>query len=1054
MKYFLLFVLLCLGSGWIFGQSDSPYFLVDGSEAAFPLESTTADVDIAGVIANVTVEQVYTNRGSQAIEATYVFPASTEAAVHGMEMYIGDRRIEGVVMRKAGAKATYETAKAEGKRSSLLEQHRPNVFQMRVANILPGDTVRVRLQYTELLVPAGGTYRFVYPTVVGPRFTGEDEKGEGFAGQPYSASGTPTRFSLQLHLAAGMPIASLESPTHPILITPAGPNATDLRLDPGLTAPGNRDFVLEYQLGGAGIHTGLLLYEGEEENYFLYMAQPPVATSSDDDSSDEDSSDEVPAREFVFIVDVSGSMTGFPLDVTKKLMADLVSDLRPRDYFNILLFAGAADTWRSASAPATRENLAAATEWVEGVRGGGGTELLAALRQAYALPAPGESGRTTARPTSSGPEALSRNFVIVTDGYISVEPEVFDLIDQHLDRANVYTFGIGGSVNRHLIDGMARVGRGRPAVVLDEAAAAVEARRFREYIAKPLLTDVRLSYAGFDVYDLEPLSLPDLGSERPLIVFGKYRGKPKGELVLSGSTGAGDLLTTYRVRDSHADPQHAALAYLWARHRIQRLDDYNQLSPDDQRVEEVTRLGLDHNLLTRYTSFVAVDKTPAREPGTDLTTVKQPLPLPAGVSANAVGFSLGVAGVSGLPTQSSALPWWSYATVAAVLALFFVGFRKLRSLSPLVLLLLVFTACKPKPDTRAETALMPERAPEVVEPVAPTSNTTHESKVAPITTPPVATSHTEEFLAATNDITFILGRDQSDNPYFARAERYFREQGAERIVTGLESLAAVRYYLDSRRPREGWGRIHLVVHGNPWSGLAVGRTAAEKRTTAQQLSEWSPAPLSGINEATRIVLHGCGLGSDRDLLRELSRVFGGERTFPEVEATEQFTLFREGPRGMERHYADAYFRARPLGDYPLPSVMAVRFGRKYPHVAVDWEAALSRDRFTEALLPYLYQFNVPVEWLHVHPEGGAVYLPGREAEQAAWLEGEEALIRELARIGLTHADFRWTFDRTTYRLADGSRIPAARALGTSRLFCVLVPVDQARTVRQRYFRDA
>ncbi|MGB3798427.1 MAG: VIT and VWA domain-containing protein, partial [Lewinella sp.] len=1009
-----------------------------------PLSSTSTTVDIAGVIANVTVEQVYYNDGDQAIEATYVFPASTEAAVHAMEMQIGDRLIEGVVMRKAEAKETYENAKAAGKRSSLLEQHRPNVFQMSVANILPGDSVRVRLRYTELLVPESGTYRFVYPTVVGPRFTGEDDRGEGFTGQPYRKGGEVTPFSLRIHLAAGMPIAALGSPTHAITTNRTGEGDATIHLERPASA-GTRDFVLEYRLGGAGIHTGLLLYEGEEENYFLYMAQPPVDKVADV---------EIPPREFVFIVDVSGSMTGFPLAVTKQLLTDLVGDLRPVDHFNMMLFAGAADTWRSASVPATPANLATATRWLNDVRGGGGTELLAALQQAYDLPGPGEGDRLIPQmvkmePTASG--AISRNFVIVTDGYISVEPEVFDLIDQNLDKANVYTFGIGGSVNRHLIDGMARVGRGRPAVVLDEAAAVEEADRFRQYISEPLLTDARLAYDGFDAYDLEPLSLPDLSRERPLMVFGKYRGKAKGELVLTGTTGAGDLLTTHRVRDSRPDDSNVALSYLWARSRIQRLDDYNHLHHSDQRVEEVTQLGLAHNLLTRYTSFVAVDKTPVRMPGDTIESVKQPLPLPAGVSANAVGFTLAVAGVSGLPVPGAGLPWWSYATVFVVALFFVAGFRKLRSLTPVLLLLAVFTGCKQEsavsePDNPPTTEVVLPAASPLLEAVNTSSTASHqEVRVV---------AETVTLKPAANDVTFILGRDQSDNPYFARAERYFREQGQERIVTGLESLAAVRYYLDSRRPREGWGQIHLVVHGNPWSGLSVGRTAAEERATAQTLSEWSPAPLSGITKSTRVVLHGCGLGSDRALLREMSRVFGGEGEYPEVEATEQFTLFREGFRGMERHYADAYFRARPLGDYPLPSVMAVRFGRKYPHVAVDWEEALGRNRFAEDLQPYLYQFNVPVEWLRVHPEGGDVYLPGRETELVAWLENEEALVRELAGMGLTHHDFRWSFDRTTYRLADASRVPAARANGISRLFCILVPVDQARTVRLRYFREA
>jgi hypothetical protein len=172
-------------------MTDSPYFELS-DQADFPLESTKSNVNIAGVIADVTVAQIYVNKETDRLEATYVFPSSTNAAVYGMTMIVGDLRIAGVIQRKAEARETYEAAKAEGKRASLIEQHRPNVFQMNVANILPGGTVKVELKYTELLVPESGVYRFVYPTVVGPRFTGESEVGTtAYAAQPY-VDGPPT----------------------------------------------------------------------------------------------------------------------------------------------------------------------------------------------------------------------------------------------------------------------------------------------------------------------------------------------------------------------------------------------------------------------------------------------------------------------------------------------------------------------------------------------------------------------------------------------------------------------------------------------------------------------------------------------------------------------------------------------------------------------------------------------------------------------------------------------------------------------------------------------
>jgi len=243
-------------------QTGSPYFALS-EKAEFPLVSTTAEVNIVGVIADVTVRQTYVNNGVNRLEATYVFPGSTNSAVYGMTMIVGSRRIEGLVQRKAEARATYEAAKAKGKRASLLEQHRPNVFQMNVANILPGDTVQVELRYTELLVPESGTYKFVYPTVVGPRYTGEDrpetESGGHYAAQSYTKNKPAYAFDINVRLNPGMPVSGIRSPSHSLAITSDGESRL-IMLGEDLDR-GNKDYVLEYQLQGEHIQTGMLLYE-------------------------------------------------------------------------------------------------------------------------------------------------------------------------------------------------------------------------------------------------------------------------------------------------------------------------------------------------------------------------------------------------------------------------------------------------------------------------------------------------------------------------------------------------------------------------------------------------------------------------------------------------------------------------------------------------------------------------------------------------------------------------------------------------------------------------
>jgi Ca-activated chloride channel family protein len=598
----------------------SPYFLVRGGDPAtekLPLISTSAEADIAGVIADVRVVQKYKNEGRKPIEAIYVFPASTRAAVYGMKMTVGERVIVAEVQEREQARESYEQALRDGRTASLLEQQRPNVFQMNVGNILPGDTIIIELSYTELLVPTDGVYEFAYPAVVGPRYSNKPAAGaadnDRWVENPYRHEGeaAPHGFDIGVRLAAGMAIAEMTCPSHKTNISYDGPATADCRLAETERAGGNRDFVLRYRLAGSKVESGLLLFPGERENFFLAMVQPPKRVTSD----------QVPGREYVFIVDVSGSMYGFPLEVAKKLLRDLITGLRPTDRFNVLLFAGGNSVLAGKSLAATEANIGRAVKLIEEQQGGGSTELLPALRRALAL---------------ERAEGASRSMVVVTDGYVDVEAEAFDLIRQNLGDANLFAFGIGSGVNRFLIEGMARVGMGEPFVVTDERAAPAAAEKFRRYIATPVLTGVRVEFSGFDAYDVEPAGVPDVLAERPVIVFGKYRGAAKGRITVSGRGGRGSYRQVLEAGRFAPSAKNAALRYLWARHRIQLLDDYNNLRPDDKRVKEVTALGLEYNLLTSYTSFVAID-VKVRNDGGKPVVVKQPLPLPAGVSDYAVG---------------------------------------------------------------------------------------------------------------------------------------------------------------------------------------------------------------------------------------------------------------------------------------------------------------------------------------------------------------------------------------------------------------------------------
>jgi Ca-activated chloride channel family protein len=594
----------------------SPYFLVKGggdSLAGFPLEATDVDVNVSGVIADVTVRQRYRNAGQEPIEAVYVFPASTRAAVHGMQMTIGDRVIKAVVQEREQARQTFETAKAEGKSASLLEQQRPNVFQMSVANILPGDRIDVELRYTELLVPEGGVYELVYPTVVGPRYSNRPADtaadSDHFVANPYlrKREPSPTRFSLSACVEGGLPVQDLGSPSHAVQVAYGSPTRATVKIDPKETEPANRDFILRYRLQDAKIQTGLLLGGAEHERFFVLMVQPPQRVALA----------EVPPREYVFIVDVSGSMTGFPLETTKRLMHGLFRTLRPQDRFNVLLFSGGSKLLSRASLPATAENVRAAIALIDEQRAGGGTELLPALDRALALPR-GD---------------LARSILVITDGYVDVEAEAFDRIRNEADEASVYAFGIGSSVNRQLIEGLAHAGSGEPFIVAGPDHADEAAQRFQRYVASPLLTEVEVDYGDLDAYDMEPAVIPILTAERPLVVAGKWRGTARGRVTVRGRHGDEAWTTTVEVpaENQVANP---ALRNLWARERLRLLSDLAGVGEENR--ETIVALGLRYGLLTKHTSFVAVDQL-VRNTSGEAETVRQPLPLPQNVSELAVG---------------------------------------------------------------------------------------------------------------------------------------------------------------------------------------------------------------------------------------------------------------------------------------------------------------------------------------------------------------------------------------------------------------------------------
>lgn len=639
----------------------APYFVIqsegaDVSTDYFPLKSTEVTTNINGVIAETYVVQTYVNEGDKPINAQYVFPTSSTATVHGMTMEIGSHRVTATIKEKEEAKEEYEEAKEEGKSASLLEQRRPNVFTMDVANVMPGDTARIELHYTELVATREGVCEFVFPTVVGPRYVTPEDAGspvadaavpdremstdgsqdgaaegtveeedspdttvtnddgaDGWAASPYLPEGVlpDSEYHITVNLSTGVPIADVSCKSHEIKVEQENGSQARITLANPEDYAGNRDFILKYRLTGESVESGLVLTETDSEKYFFLTVQPPERYVPDD----------IPPREYIFVLDVSGSMYGYPLDTAKDLIRNLVTGLRDTDRFNLVLFSDDTYLLSTKSLAANSGNIQAAIDLIDEQEGGGGTSMLPALQTAVSVPMK---------------EDVARSVVIITDGYISNEDEIYDLINRNMDAASFFSFGIGCSVNDYLIKGIAQCGMGESFLVTDSEDAAESAQRFASYIEAPLMTGITVDYEGFNVYDVATSTPSILYAQKPLILFGKWRGEPTGTITVSGKAGGEDYVQEIPVADAAVDTEDESIRYLWARTKLDQLAGYGSTRNDDSVKEEITQLGLDYNMTTPYTSFVAVVEE-IRNPEGESQDVNQANPLPLQVSNLAVG---------------------------------------------------------------------------------------------------------------------------------------------------------------------------------------------------------------------------------------------------------------------------------------------------------------------------------------------------------------------------------------------------------------------------------
>ena len=592
-----------------------------------PLKHTEVEAHIIGFVARVGVRQVFHNPLDEPIEAVYQFPLPENAAVDDMVMVIGARRIVGVIQSREEARQTYQTARAQGHVAGLLEQERPNLFTQSVANIEPGAEVVIEIKYSNTLDYHDGVYEFIHPMTIGPRYIPGVDPNNPFAppgsigvlqgtGQvpdadrvtpPIAAPGTRAGHDINVtvEIDAGLEIQSIESVLHEVKTRNANGRAT-VALKNKREIP-NRDFVLRYSTATDRIENTLLVHKDERGRFFTLILQPPQSTVPE----------QITPKELIFVIDRSGSMSGAPIEQAKAAMKLCIEQLGPDDTFNLHSFSGGTGQCFQNPLSGTAENVESALKYLEGLYGSGGTQMMPAILRAL-----------------GGPKDPQRVRIVcfMTDGQIGNDFAIIDAVRNNADTSRVFSFGVGNSVNRFLLDGMAWAGRGAVETITLSEDPQAAAERFFMRVHAPVLTDIEIDWRGLQVEEVYPVRHPDLFDHQPIMVHGRIEGPAVGAITLRGQTGSGLYEEDIPVIDAGKDAHRDVLASLWARAKVDDLmhRDMNALQtrnfPENLR-QAVTRIGVDYRLMTQFTSFVAVDETRSVSDG-DPTQVIVPQEAP------------------------------------------------------------------------------------------------------------------------------------------------------------------------------------------------------------------------------------------------------------------------------------------------------------------------------------------------------------------------------------------------------------------------------------------
>ncbi len=599
-----------------------------------PMLKTDVKMDVSGIMARVSVQQKFKNIGREWAEGVYVFPLPEEAAVDRMRLRIGERIIEGEIKEKAEARRTYEKAKREGKRASLLRQERPNIFTTAVANIGPGEEVVVEIEYQQNLRYDQGQFKIRFPLVVGPRYIPgspvmkDDIKGfqaSGWAKDtdqvPDASKITPpvldpshgkiNQVSIQVDLNAGFPLAQVVSSYHKMDSSDDGDGVRHLTLHDE-QVPADRDFELAWHpTTGNAPQAALFQEDWSGADYALVMVMPPAKSAIA----------RIP-REVVFVIDTSGSMHGGSIDQARAALQLALKRLQPGDRFNVIQCNSDTDALFVNAVAATPGNINRAMNYVAGLHADGGTEMLSALQLAL---------------RERAPEGMLRQVIFLTDGSVGNEEQLFSTIQQRLGSSRLFTVGIGSAPNSFFMTRAAQFGRGTFTYIgkVDEVKQKM-AQLFSK-LESPVLRDISVNLKDSDKVEIWPKRIPDLYLGEPLLLAIRME-QPLAEMNLTGML---DGKSWSRKIGLKGGASSKGVHLLWARRKIADLMDQKARGSDEGEIRKaVLDLALTHKLVSKYTSLVAVDKTPARPVNQPLKKKQIPTNLPHGWSGNKVFGSM------------------------------------------------------------------------------------------------------------------------------------------------------------------------------------------------------------------------------------------------------------------------------------------------------------------------------------------------------------------------------------------------------------------------------